>query len=800
MEQKNISLHNRKLIPIPNKKPILLPNKIIEEKELNKIDEAPKSTNKQILLPVPKNPTKPILLPVPKGPTKQILIQNRQILLPVPKSPTKQQILIPRNPTEQLIPRSPTKQLIPRSPTKQLIPRSPTKQLIPRSPTKQLIPRSPTKNITNNPNPIKFSDDEIDEDTVIDLAMTLDQGNFKGLIDFLSEYYYNDEALVTDKTFNQLENIYKELYDEYEAEWPKVRGQTVLLPYHLSSLKKMIEEKDINNWLRTHQGPYLLQDKIDGVTLLLVSKMVDNQRKIFLYTHGDGEEGKDISHVLQYLTLPKIDYNIAIRGEGVYKLETFNRLFKDKFKNPRNMITGRLLGKKSFDPKIIKHLSFVTYQIRSERNTPLDDVIKLQDLGFDVPVYKLVNDISKDFLEDYYLERKVIAETEIDGTVVYQNVIIDYPEIKGKLPSQVIAFKTDTGAEVGETTVTHITWKASKHRKLKPKVHYDNVAFKAADLKRATGHNARYIVDNNIGAGAIIRIKRSGDVIPYIINVVMPAPEGPDLPDEDVHGKYEWNKNGVEFILLDDNDEVRANKIKHFLTTLKVKKAGPERISSMVNSGIKTIKDLINSTPEDLSKLSGIGINLATQILDDLKDKITNVSLARILDASDIFPGIGERRFEEIIEVHPDLLNYAYDSPTKIIEMVKQIRGFGPKLSEIIGQNLSKFINWIYDNPSITIEAPKIINANKNNKLAGETIVFSGFRDDDLGKLIKLQTGKVTTAVSKNTTILVLKDLEPETFKGKGRDALNFNEKARQLGKEEPIRIMSKDDFLKEYF
>jgi len=728
-------------------------------------------------------PPKKNLLPPPNK--KPIILPNKKQAIILPDK-TANTIILPKGPSKVLLP-SPSKKPI-------ILPKSPSKQLVPRSP-----PKSPSK--TNKT--IEFSPDEIDEDTVIDLAISLDKYNFKGLIDFLSEYYYNDEALISDEKFNQLESLYEELYGEYEAEWPKSRGQTVLLPYLLSSLKKMIEENDINNWGRNHKGPYLLQDKIDGVTLLLVSEMINNQRKISLYTHGDGVEGKDISHVLQFLELPKIDYDIAIRGEGTYTLDIFEQfknerpLDKKPYKNPRNMISGTLLSKKSFDPKIVKHLSFYAYQIRSERNTPLDDILKLQNLGFDVPPYKLVNEISKDSLEEYYLDRKSKAKTEIDGTVVYQNVVIDYPEIKGKLPSQVIAFKTDTGAEIGETVVTHITWKASKHRKLKPKVHYDNVAFKAADLKRATGHNARYIVDNNIGMGAVIKIKRSGDVIPYIINVITPSPEGPDLPDETIHGKYEWNPNGVEFILLEDNDEVRINKIKHFLTTLKVKKAGPERIASIVQSGIKTVKDLINSNPEELAKLPGIGINLATQILEDLKDKITNVPLARIMDASDIFPGIGERRFDVILEVHPDLLNYAYDNPIKIVEIIKEIRGFGDKLSEIIAQNLSKFVNWLYDNPSITIEKREIMEEKKRGgKLAGETVVFSGFRDPDLMREIKLEGGKMLTKASKNTTILVQKNLNPESFKGSGQIALELNRKAGR----DVIRIMSKDEFLSEYF
>ncbi len=157
-----------------------------------------------------------------------------------------------------------TNVLIPKGPTNVLIPKSPSKTLIPKSPSKTLLPKSPTKSLL-------FTPEMIHEDTIINFAMSLSKIDLKGLIDFLIDYYYNDVSLVDDDTFNKIENIYKELYGEYEAEWPKPRGQTVLLPYHLSSLKKMIEVKDINNWVKNHNGPYLLQDKIDGVTLLLVS-------------------------------------------------------------------------------------------------------------------------------------------------------------------------------------------------------------------------------------------------------------------------------------------------------------------------------------------------------------------------------------------------------------------------------------------------------------------------------------------------------------------------------------------------
>jgi len=95
-------------------------------------------------------------------------------------------------------------------------------------------------------------------------------------------------------------------------------------------------------------------------------------------------------------------------------------------------------------------------------------------------------------------------------------------------------------------------------KKLKPVVIYESVYLSGADLTNATGHNARFIIDNGIGPGAKIKITRSGDTIPKVLLVVEPSPYGPSYPDPNIVGQYAWNENQVEFILLADNDEVVA--------------------------------------------------------------------------------------------------------------------------------------------------------------------------------------------------------------------------------------------------
>ena len=656
------------------------------------------------------------------------------------------------------------------------------------------IPKSPTKKISKSKSTqtLEFTPEMINDKTVFSYAKSLDRSNLKGLINFLSDYYYNDESLVSDVTFNIIENYYKEEYGDYQAEWPQVRGVKVELPYHLSSLDKITEEKEINNWENKHHGPYLLEDKIDGITLLLISEMVNGNRKLSLYTHGDGVEGEDISHVLKYITLPEIDYDIAIRGEGVYTLEIFEK-FKSRFRNPRNMISGTLLAKKSFDPNIVKHLSFYAYNIRSEYNLPIEDINKLKNLGFTVPYYVIVDDINKDYLENYYLDRKKIAETEIDGTVIYDNEIIEYPTKKGQLPEQIIAFKTNVGAEMNETVVTEVVWEASKLGRLKPTVHYETSIFEKADLKQASGHNARYIFDNEIGKGAIIKVIRSCDVIPYIVEVVKSAPDGPDLPDEDIFGEYEWNDNGVELILLEDNDQVLTNKLKHFIKTLNVKQAGPKRLALIVGYGITNITDLLNSTPEELAEIPGIGINLATQILNGIREKLVDVQLAKIADASGFFPIVGETRFALIEQTYPDILAYSYDSPVKIAEMIRKIKGFD-KLSDVVANNLADFANWLQLN-SIQVKTVKIING-KGNKLAGKNIVVSGFREatePELINKIKMEGGTITTAVSGKTDILILKDFTLKSMTTKYNQAVQKNKEVKK------IDIITIDDFITKY-
>lgn len=615
---------------------------------------------------------------------------------------------------------------------------------------------------------------EVNEATIVKDVLKYNKSEFNDLLNYLSEQYYYNVPIVSDEIFDELVKIYEDKHGKYTANLAAPSGQKVQLPYYISSLRKIIEDKELNNYFKNYPGPWTVEDKIDGLTLLLVRD--NNANK--LYTHGRNGIGRDVTHLLNYVKFPKLREDIAIRGEIVMNKQEFQSI-KGDWKNARNLVGGIINSKDSFNPELAKKLSFYAYRIITSDDKPSDQIGMLKELGFEVPSPVSADKLDRSILESYYANRVKNSLYDIDGLVIYQDVPIDYPD--GEDPKQVVAFKMET--EKAETVVTKVVWQASKDRMLKPVVHFESTNLSSADLSKASGYNARFIIANRIGPGAKIIITRSGDVIPKILTVIEPLAE-PVYPDPKVYGEYEWNENQVEFVLLADNDEVLTNKLKHFVSTLDVKNFGPARLKTLVEHGITSIDDLVNLTVQDLSGIPGIGATLAEQLTQDIQNKLSNVSLPKIMDASGFFTKIGEKRFEMIMEIYPNFLEMMRDDKNAIAEQIKAVKGFD-KLAYEIADHLEEFADWLDNHPNITIK--KAVKVSKSGgSLSGKTIVFSGFRDKALEEQIKAKGGKIGTSVSGNTSILIVKDLSSTTGKP---------EEARAKG----IPIVLKDDFIEQY-
>lgn len=636
------------------------------------------------------------------------------------------------------------------------------------------IPRPPASlNIVRQAR--TFTAESIDNDTIVSISQTLTKDEFFNLLRLLDDNYHNDQALITDETYDELTDIYETKFGKYEQIGAEPKGEKVQLPYYLGSLNKMKTSKEIDTWLNNYPGPYIVEDKADGLAFEVVYK--DGTLKI--YTRGGGVKGIDVSHISNYVSFPRIQGTLAVRGEIILKKEAFARVGAG-YKNARNLTSGVINSKKQFKPEIARELSFYAYRILNKDNTPEEDITELVTLGFLVPNPVSAATLDREQLDGYLKMRKDDAPYEIDGLVVYQNIKGVYPV--GENPKHVIAFKA--GTETGVTTVTHVSWEASKDRLLKPVIHYHPITLSGAELQKASGYNARFIVNHKIGPGAKILLTRSGDVIPKVLSVIEPTVA--DLPDVNVHGKYGWNANEVEFMLFEDNNEVYVNKMRHFITHLDIKNMGPERVKSFVQAGVTNITKLLQITPAEMLAIPGIGDTLAAQIHQQLHEKITNVSLATIMDASGLFSRIGEKRFNTILADIPNLLDYAYNEPREIAGLIRQIRGFD-ELADSIAASLGSFADWLKEHPMITLSTPTI-EVLQHRPMENMTIVFSGFRDKNLETSIINKGGKVTTSVSKNTTMLVLKDLSPENMRGKAQEAMAKG-----------IKVIAREEFIKTY-
>jgi len=129
---------------------------------------------------------------------------------------------------------------------------------------------------------------------------------------YASDKYYNDEPVISDSIFDTLREFL-----ELKAPKSKVLKQIgsnvkskdkVKLPYYLGSMDKIKPPSNkLDNWCKKYEAPYVLTDKLDGVSALLVYSHSDNNQ-IKLFTRGTATHGMDITKLLKYIKhIPSYD-------------------------------------------------------------------------------------------------------------------------------------------------------------------------------------------------------------------------------------------------------------------------------------------------------------------------------------------------------------------------------------------------------------------------------------------------------------------------------------------------------------
>ena len=627
----------------------------------------------------------------------------------------------------------------------------------------------------------------------LEIIKKLSIDELEEVITYAADKYYNSgESVINDQNYDLLIDFLKARAPKSQVLkniGAKVKSKNkVILDYWLGSMDKIKPSmiNQLTSWIKKYKSPYYLSDKLDGVSALLLYK---KNGDIKLYTRGTATEGTDITPLVKYLNLPSfddikkkkinaehVDNIIAFRGELIIPTKVFEKNWADKLKNPRNSVSG-LVNSKTINPDLAKDTNLVLYEI-------VDPIFKIEDqfkiineLGFKTVKSKKVTEINFNILSEYLKDRRNKGEYTIDGIIVTNNE--KYDRNTDGNPEYAFAFKDILEDQKAESKIINVEWKVSKNGYLNPTVVIEPVCVGGVEIKRVTAHNAKFVVDNGIGKGAIIEIIRSGDVIPYIQKVIKQVK--PDLPK----GKWHWNDTEVDIITDDKTtDDITIRNIHHFFSTLDTKGLGEKNIEKMYEAGLDSIEKILKATEEDLLTVEGFKEKTASNLVQNISNSMKNVNLAKLMAASNkLGEGMGERRMKQVLEAYPNIMvDYKKWSKKEFIDKIKELDGWEDKTSTVLATSFDDFVKFYQKLKSfITLEKVKEI---KTTKLTGKTMVLSGFRDAEIQKKLEDMGVKISSSVSKNTDYLVVKDKEETTSK---------IEKAKELG----IKIITKNELIK---
>ena len=585
------------------------------------------------------------------------------------------------------------------------------------------------------------------------------------IITFASNKYYNtNKPVMSDNDFDKLILMLK--LKNPDSQVLTMVGSNikstnkVKLDYWLGSMNKITTlDSKFLNWVNKYKQPYNISDKLDGVSALLI---YDKYKNIKLYTRGNGEYGQDITLLLKYIKLPDnvIEYClkhniigdkniIALRGELIIKKAIFNDKWSKDFKNIRNTVSG-VVNSKKINKDLAKDIDLVLYEI-IEPNYDINTQIKyLNNMGFNVVHNYNVNNLSFDSLSDILNNLRNESIYDIDGIII----ITTQPYIRNNSGNPDYAFAYKNISEIGITIVSNISWNISKDGYVIPTIILEPIHIGGVVIKRVTGNNAKFIVDNNIGIGSKVEIIRSGDVIPKINKIITKGTV--ILPS----GKWHWNDTQVDIVMDNlDNKDILIKNIYFFFSTLKTKGLGLKVIEKMVSHDINSIKDILSIKDKDLMSIPNFGEKSIQNIITNIKKSTTNINLATLMAASNkLGRGIGILKINDIIKIYPNILNdYKKWNKSEFIDKITHINGWDLLTAKLFVNNFNKFIDF-YDEIKKFITLSESNNVITQGKLLGYNIVLSGFRDDKLTLLIESLGGKISDKLNSQVNMLIIKN------------------------------------------
>ena len=344
-------------------------------------------------------------------------------------------------------------------------------------------------------------------------------------------YYNSDKEIMSDYRFDVLEDAIRAA----DPKWPELKKTGVLgkkkpvtLRVPMPSLSKCKSHGNVASKFMSRVNRFdkdaakVAMEKLDGGSVLAT---YEGGKLVSLATRGDGITGQDITFLAPYCrTLPsKVSRKAVmhIRMEAVLTKEDFQTLYANKAVSARAAVSGAL--NRTEASGMLRRIHFVALRLLDADIPVGAGLDMLSTLGFITVKAALITKCTDDDLTTRLVTWRSQSLYEIDGLVIHAN---NAPlPVDDTRPKFAFAYKLDEAIDTAPlATIKEIVWKKSAFNVLVPKAIITPIDFDGVTVKQVALHNYAWAVANQTGIGAIVRVIRSGDIIPKIVKVEKPMP------------------------------------------------------------------------------------------------------------------------------------------------------------------------------------------------------------------------------------------------------------------------------------
>lgn len=655
------------------------------------------------------------------------------------------------------------------------------------------------------------------------MEQTLAEKRVKELHNLLNqygyEYYVLDNPSVPDAEYDALLNELIRLEEQFpslrtnDSPSQRIGGEILDMFSKVQHQKPMLslgnafneaDLRDFDRKVRAAIGEdfsYVCELKIDG---LAVSLRYENGLFEQGATRGDGTTGEDITANLKTIRSIPLRLNqpvsLEVRGEAFMPKKSFEALNKIKdengeepFANPRNAAAGSL---RQLDPRIAasRNLDIFLYAIGDVGQTGVqshsEGLDLLDTLGFKTNKERKKCQTIEDVLQyiEGWQEKRPHLPYEIDGIVIKVDGLAQQEQLgtTAKSPRWAIAYKFP--AEEVMTKLLAIELNVGRTGVVTPTAVLEPVKVAGTTVRRASLHNEDLIREKDIRLGDMVVVKKAGDIIPEVVNVLVEKRTGEE--EEFLMPTYCPECNS-ELVRLEEEVALRCINPKcpaqiregliHFVSrnAMNIDGLGERVVSQLFSEKlIEDVADLYTLDYEQLIQLERMGEKSVNNLLHAIEASKQN-SLERLLFGLGI-RHVGAKAAKTIAMEfkHMDqLVKASKEELTAINEigekMADSIVTFfeQEEVLELINELKTYGVNMEYTGPlPVTTE-------DADSVFAGKTIVLTGKLEqlsrNEAKEQIELLGGKITGSVSKKTDLVIA-----------GNDAGSKLTKAEQLGLE----------------